>query len=153
LNDIQIYTVGVIKSPFTPESGNKQKIVADVILKKKYAPALKGIEDYSHIIILFWMQRISSSNRKILKINPRGRKDMPLVGVFATRSKARPNPIGLAVVELVEKEYNVLKVRGLDAFDGTPVLDIKPYDFYDIKQDIHVPKWWLKMSENKIEKD
>lgn len=145
-----MHPVGVVKSPFTPESGDKQKIVADIILDEKYVPALKGIEDYSHIIILFWMDRILAFNREILKVHPRGREDMPLVGVFATRSKARPNPIGLAVVELVEKEHNVLKVRGLDAFDGTPVLDVKPYDFYDVKQDIQVPEWWLKLSGHKI---
>ncbi len=150
MNNIRIHPVGVVKSSFTPESGDKQKIVADIILDEKYVPALKGIENYSHIIILFWMDRISAFNREILKVHPRGREDMPLVGVFATRSKARPNPIGLAVVELVEKEHIVLKVRGLDAFDGTPVLDIKPYDFYDVKQDIQVPEWWLKLSRHKI---
>jgi tRNA-Thr(GGU) m(6)t(6)A37 methyltransferase TsaA len=147
-----MHPVGVVKSPFTPESGDKLEIVADIIIDEKYVPALKGIENYSHIIILFWMNRISASNREILKVHPRGREDMPLVGVFATRSKARPNPIGLAVVELVEKEHNILKVRGLDAFNGTPVLDVKPYDFYDVKQDIQVPEWWLKLSGHKMEK-
>lgn len=140
--------VGVVRSSFTPESGDKWSI-ADVILDEKYTPALKGIEDYSHIIILFWMNIISGSDRRVLKVHPRGREDMPLVGVFATRSKARPNPIGLSVVELVAKEGNVLKVRGLDAFNGTPVLDVKPYDYYDVKQDIRVPEWWLKLSRRK----
>ncbi len=143
--------VGVVRSSFTSESGDKWN-VADIILDDRYTPALKGIEDYSHIIILFWMNEISSVNREVLQMHPRGRKDISLVGIFATRNKSRPNPIGLAVVELTAKKDNVLKVKGLDAFDGTPVLDIKPYDSYDIKQNIRVPEWWLKISNQKYGK-
>ncbi|MPN59153.1 hypothetical protein SDC9_206873 [bioreactor metagenome] len=60
-------------------------------------------------------------------MHPRGRKDLPLVGLFATRSPARPNPIGISVVRLIKVDKNLLTVRGLDAIDGTPVLDVKPY--------------------------
>lgn len=143
--------IGVVRSSFTSDSGDKWD-VADIILDDRYAPALKGIEDYSHIIVLFWMNEISSVNREILQTHPRDRKDVSPVGIFATRNKSRPNPIGLAVVELTAKKDNVLKVKGLDAFDGTPILDIKPYDSYDIKQNIRVPEWWLKISNQKCGK-
>jgi tRNA-Thr(GGU) m(6)t(6)A37 methyltransferase TsaA len=84
-----------------------------------------------------------------MKVHPRGRRDLPLLGVFATRTNLRPNPIGLTLVELVKVEGNILKVRGLDAYDGTPVLDVKPFDFWDMAKDAKVPAWWLKLEEEK----
>ena len=95
------------------------------------------------------MHKLDESLRSTYKTHPRGREDLPLVGVLATRGKARPNPIGLTVVELVERRGNVLKVKGLDAYNGSPILDIKPYDYYDIKEGIRVPAWWLMVSRRK----
>ena len=74
---------------------------------------------------------------------------MPLTGVFAVRTMLRPNPIGLTLVELVKVDGNVLTVRGLDAYDGTPVLDIKPYDFWDVAENAKVPDWWIRLQEEK----
>jgi len=88
----------------------------------------------------------------ILKVHPRGRMDMPLLGVFATRTNLRPNPIGLTLVELLKAEGNTLTVKGLDAFDGTPVLDVKPYDFWDMISDAKVPDWWKKLEKEKQKK-
>ena len=75
-----------------------------------------------------------------------------MTGVFAVRTMLRPNPIGLTVVELVGVDGNILTVKGLDAFDGTPVLDIKPYDQWDIVEEPKVPGWWLKLQEDKQKK-
>ncbi|UCE96593.1 MAG: SAM-dependent methyltransferase, partial [Candidatus Bathyarchaeota archaeon] len=75
------------------------------------------------------------------KIHPRGRKDFPLMGIFATRTPNRPNPIGLTLVELLKRDVNVVWVRGLDAFDGSPVLDIKPFDNWDTAANFKVPEW------------
>ena len=69
-----------------------------------------------------------------MKVHPRGKIDAPLLGIFATRTPHRPNPVGLTLVELMKVERNVLTVRGLDAFDGTPIIDIKPYDYWDIAE-------------------
>jgi tRNA (Thr-GGU) A37 N-methylase len=71
------------------------------------------------------------------------------MGAFAVRTNLRPNPIGLTVVELLKVEGNVLEVRGLDAFDGTPVLDIKPYDPWDVVKQVRVPAWWRRLEEEK----
>lgn len=144
--EVSVKPVGFVRSPFTEVSGDARRTIAEVVLNEEYTPALEGIEEYSHVIILFWMHKMTDSERKILKIHPRGHEDIPMVGVFATRSKLRPNPIGLAVVELLDKRGNILKVKGLDAFDGTPVLDVKPYDLYDVKQDIRVPQWWSRLT-------
>ncbi len=74
---------------------------------------------------------------------------MPLLGVFATRTNLRPNPIGLTLCELVKVEGNVLTVRGLDAYNETPVLGIKPYDSWDCAKDARVPDWWKKLEAEK----
>jgi tRNA (Thr-GGU) A37 N-methylase len=74
---------------------------------------------------------------------------MPLTGVFAARTMLRPNPIGLTLVELVKVEGNVLTVKGLDAYDATPVLDLKPFDFWDMTENVRVPDWWKKLNAKK----
>ena len=91
----------------------------------EYAEALDGIEKLTHINVLYWMHRLTEKNRGKLKVHPRGDLNRPLTGVFATRSPVRPNPIGLTRVELLKRKGNVLFVKGLDALDGSPVIDIK----------------------------
>ena len=98
------------------------------------------------------MHEIPKEERRIIKVHPRGRSDMPLLGAFATRTRLRPNPLGLTLVELLEVEGNVVTVRGLDAFDGTPVLDIKPFDYRDVAEDARVPEWWMKLEKEKLGK-
>lgn len=149
LSLIRIDPVGVVRSTFGPDLGDKRNTVAELVLDESYVEGLDGIEGYSHIIVLFWMDKIVAEDRTVMRIHPRGMNDLPEVGVFATRGRVRPNPIGLTVVELLGRDGNTLKVRGLDAFDGSPILDIKPYDNYDVKQNIHVPGWWLKMTSQK----
>lgn len=149
LSRIRIDPIGVVRSAFGPDSGDKRDIVAELVLDESYVEGLEGIEGYSHIIVLFWLDKIVAEDRTVMRIHPRGMSDLPEVGVFATRGRVRPNPIGLTVVDLLGRNGNTLKVRGLDAFDGSPILDIKPYDNYDVKQDIRVPDWWLKMTSQK----
>jgi tRNA-Thr(GGU) m(6)t(6)A37 methyltransferase TsaA len=91
------------------------------------------------------MHQVSEKDKKALKVHPRGRMDLPLVGLFATRTPLRPNPVGLALVELLKRRENVLVVQGLDAFDGTPVLDLKPYDNWDAVVNIRIPEWRRKL--------
>jgi tRNA-Thr(GGU) m(6)t(6)A37 methyltransferase TsaA len=123
--------------------------VSQIILNKDLVPALDGITGFSHVYVIFWMSQIPENKRLILKVHPRGRIDMPLLGAFATRTNLRPNPIGLTLVELLKVEGNNLTVRGLDAFDGAPVFDIKPFDSWDNADKARVPEWWIRLNKEK----
>jgi tRNA-Thr(GGU) m(6)t(6)A37 methyltransferase TsaA len=119
--------------------------LSKIVLDEDLSQALEGVIDFSHLFILFWMHDVKEERRNKLMTHPRGRTHMPLVGVYATRTSSRRNPIGLTLVELVDVEKNVLIVRGLDAFNGTPILDIKPYDDWDLTINPIVPDWWKKL--------
>lgn len=147
--EIKVSPIGFVKRKAKREDVKNRSLVCSIVVKKDYEKALDGIEDFSHIYIVFWMHEIGDAERRTLKIHPRGRIDLPLLGVFATRSPLRPNPIGLTIVELLERKDNVLVVRGLDAFDGTPVIDVKPYNHWDKIEDVKVPEWWLKLEKEK----
>ncbi|MCX8150229.1 MAG: tRNA (N6-threonylcarbamoyladenosine(37)-N6)-methyltransferase TrmO [Candidatus Bathyarchaeota archaeon] len=140
--------IGFVKTAAQGDEVKDKQHLSQIMLLKELAEALEGIEEFSHLFVLFWLNKISVQQRQTLKVHPRGRRDLPLVGVFAVRTNLRPNPIGLTLVKLVKREGTVLTVRGLDAFDGTPVLDIKPFDFWDIPKDAKVPSWWLRLQEN-----
>jgi tRNA-Thr(GGU) m(6)t(6)A37 methyltransferase TsaA len=111
--------------------------VSKLVLSEKYANGLEGVDGYSHIFVIYWLHKVRKSERRHLLTYPD--HDPRWVGVFSTRHPNRPNPIGLTVVQLLQRRSNVLKVRGLDAFDGTPILDIKPYNHRDIPEKIHEP--------------
>src|SRR5208283_2385578 len=115
---------------------NSKNIVSEVILEKRFTRALLGIEKYSHIYIIYFMHGIESVERLELRRHPRHRKDLAKVGVLSIREPVGPNPIGLTIVELLGRKGNVLKVKGLDALNESPVLDIKPYDHIDVIHDI-----------------
>jgi tRNA-Thr(GGU) m(6)t(6)A37 methyltransferase TsaA len=101
---------------------------ARITIFPEFCPALRGVENYSHLIILFWFhQRDTPEERKTLQVTPKRHPGAPQVGVFACRSPTRPNPIGLCVVELLKVDNCTLLVKGLDAAEGSPILDIKPY--------------------------
>lgn len=141
--------IGIVKTEAATDEVKEKNRTSQIIIKQELTEALEGITDFSHLFVLFWLNQISNEEKKTLKVHPRGRKDLPLLGIFATRTKLRPNPIGLTLVELVKAEGNVLTVRGLDAFNGTPVLDIKPFDFWDTAKNAKVPSWWRKLQKEK----
>ncbi len=145
LQRIEVRPIGFVKRESPDEDVKEKSLVSRVVLKRSLSKALDGIEDFSHVFVIFWLHRIADTETA-LKVHPRGRADLPLVGVFATRAPNRPNPIGLTLVELVKREGNTLWVKGLDAFDGTPVLDIKPYDKWDAALNARVPKWLEKIN-------
>ncbi len=133
--------VGYVKRKTKNENVRDKSLTVQVVVEPEYVEALKGIEDYSHLFIVFYMHKISKKRKPVLEVHPRGRADIPLQGIFATRTPQRPNPIGLTLVRLVERKRNILVVEGLDAYDRTPVLDIKPYDHWNSAADIRVPEW------------
>jgi tRNA-Thr(GGU) m(6)t(6)A37 methyltransferase TsaA len=140
--------IGYVKTTKGEEIKDKASL-SQIVLRDDLVEGLSGISDYSHLFVLFYLNQVSSEQRNTLKVHPRGRQDMPLVGVFVARTMLRPNPIGLTLVELVKVEGNVLTVRGLDAYDATPVLDIKTYDFWDMVENAKVPEWWKKLNVEK----
>ena len=149
---IDVKPIGFVKTKARGKEVRDEGSVSEIVFRQDLVGALDGIEDFSHLFVIFWMHEIPKEERRIIKVHPRGRSDMPLLGAFATRTRLRPNPLGLTLVELLEVEGNVVTVRGLDAFDGTPVLDIKPFDYRDVAQDARVPEWWMKLEKEKLGK-
>ena len=124
-----------------PEQG-WSKVVSDIVINSHLTEALDNLDEFSHLIVLYWMHQPRVSGQLPAKIHPMGKRELPLVGRFATRSPHRPNPVGIAIVRLLQRQGNILKVEGLDALDGTPVIDIKPYiPGDDSVADAKVPEW------------
>ena len=141
---MDLVEIGVVRTVVADEeiSRRRREIVSTVEIFEEYAPALAGIEAYSHLFVLFYMHRATPPASWL--VHPRGDADLPLTGVLASRGRNHPNPIGLAVVELLARDGRRLSVRRLDAYAGTPVLDLKPYDHYDVVADITVPDWFTR---------
>jgi tRNA-Thr(GGU) m(6)t(6)A37 methyltransferase TsaA len=104
-----------------------QELVSEIIIDRNMEKGLDDLDKYPFIIVLYWLHKRDRNNMP-LKINPKGRKDIPKRGIFATRTPDRPNPIGKTTVRLLRCEGNILTVKGLDALDGSPVIDIKPWN-------------------------
>ncbi|MBI2018193.1 tRNA (N6-threonylcarbamoyladenosine(37)-N6)-methyltransferase TrmO [Candidatus Daviesbacteria bacterium] len=118
-------------------------VVTKIVIDKNFAKGLDGIEEYSHIIVVYWMNQEKECH---LKHHPQGKEDIPYIGIFACRCPQRPNRIAISTAPLLNRKQNVLKVRGLDVLNGTPVLDIKPYTpRYDEVKNAKVPDWVSKL--------
>jgi len=131
-----------------PNDVKWENITSKVVIAPQLVEVLDGIDGFSHILIIFYLHKMDEDRRSLLKVHPENREELPPVGVFATRSPSRPNPIGVTVVKLLERQENVLKVLGLDAYDGTPVLDIKPYlRRGDLIEEATMPDWLLRLWE------
>jgi tRNA-Thr(GGU) m(6)t(6)A37 methyltransferase TsaA len=125
---VQLTPIAVVRTSATePVDENWGGVESQIVFDEPYADGLQGIEQFSHVLVLFLMHQSTFDPARDLVRRPRGRDDMPEVGIFAQRAKHRPNPIGLTAVKVIARDGNVLRVRGLDAIDGTPVLDVKPY--------------------------
>jgi tRNA-Thr(GGU) m(6)t(6)A37 methyltransferase TsaA len=121
--EVVLSPIGFVKTEAVGDEVKDKSRISQIILNDELVQALEGITGFSHLFVIFWMSQIPEDKRMMLKVHPRGRMDLPLLGVFATRTNLRPNPIGLTLVELLKVEGNILTVRGLDAFNGTPIFD------------------------------
>jgi tRNA-Thr(GGU) m(6)t(6)A37 methyltransferase TsaA len=148
--EIIFVPIGYVQTSAVGDEVKDRANISQIILKPDLADALSGIEGFSHLFVLFYLNQITPQQRQTKKVHPRGRADMPLTGIFATRAMFRPNPIGLTVVELLKVDGATLTVRGLDAYDGSPVLDIKPYDLWDHNAKVRVAGWWKKLAEEDL---
>lgn len=138
--------IGVIHTPYkstkeVPYQGYKSDAMCEIEIFDEYARGLKDVEGFSHLIILYWMHK--STNYSLLIKTP---WDDKLHGLFTTRSQNRPNPIGLSIVRLIKRDGNILKIKGIDAIEETPVIDIKPY-IPEFDEEKNIKIGWL---ENKI---
>ena len=148
--EFSIAPIGYLKTNVKEETDQDWgKVVSDIVIEKNFEKGLLGLEGFSHIIVLFLMHKATFNKDEDLVRRPQERRDMPCLGIFAQRAKHRPNPIGVTSVELISVNKNIIQVRGLDAIDGTPILDIKPYyPLYDLRTNSKTPVWVEKLMEN-----
>ena len=142
-HSLELKPIGIIHSPYkntgaAPYQGYKSEEIAQIEVFQEFEEGLKDIEGFSHIIAIYWFHK--SQGYHLLVKTP---WDDGLHGLFTTRSPHRPCPLGLTVVELVGRDKNILRVKGLDAIDGTPLLDIKPY-IPSIDERAFVKPGWLE---------
>ncbi|HZP89915.1 MAG TPA: tRNA (N6-threonylcarbamoyladenosine(37)-N6)-methyltransferase TrmO [Actinomycetota bacterium] len=147
---IQLRPIGVVRHGGSREDvkARWEELESRIEVLEPYAAGLEGVDGFSHLIVLTYLHEVDDEGRATLLVKPRGLlrlglalEELPTVGVFACDSPVRPNPIGVSVVRLLGREGRVLRVRGLDAFDGTPVLDLKPYGPDRSVPEIAVPAW------------
>jgi tRNA (adenine37-N6)-methyltransferase len=140
---INLEAIGIVRNRVQEGvDDNWGQVVSEVELRPDLAEGLTALGQFSHAVIVFFMSDARFEPRTHLVRRPRDRADMPLVGIFSQRAKHRPNPIGVTTVPVVKVEGHSLFVRGLDAIDGTPVLDIKPHaPAYDAPAGPRVPEW------------
>ncbi|WP_230329931.1 tRNA (N6-threonylcarbamoyladenosine(37)-N6)-methyltransferase TrmO [Nocardia aurantiaca] len=124
----EVRPVGRVRSPLTARTGAPRQAdegapPAEIVLSPEFAPAAADLHAGMRVVLLTWLH---AGSRDVLSVYPRGDRTRPPTGVFATRSPDRPNPIGLHEVTITSVTPEVLGVSGLEAIDGTPILDIKP---------------------------
>ncbi|MFQ5911267.1 MAG: tRNA (N6-threonylcarbamoyladenosine(37)-N6)-methyltransferase TrmO [Thermoplasmata archaeon] len=144
MKEINLRPIGFAKNNVKePRFGNFAEEITEIIVDEEFTEALDGIDDYSHVIIVFWMDKIEEH---VITHRPQGNPEVPIVGIFACRCPQRPNPIANTTVGLIGHEGNRITVKGLDILDGTPVIDIKPYwPQYDEVEGGIIPDWVNKL--------
>ncbi len=135
--------IGYVRSPVSePVDEGWGDSEATIVVEPALRPGLRGLADFSHLVVVTYLHKASFDPERHLVRRPRGLEEMPAVGIFAQRAKDRPNPLGITCVRLVAVVDEGVRVRGLDTIDGTPVLDLKPYyPQYDAPPDARVPDW------------
>ena len=149
MSEIKLISIGYVSSPVTERMDeNWGEIVSRVVLNPEYAGALEGLAEFSHAIIVVYLHKAKYEKEKHLQRHPRNLESMPKVGILSQRAKNRPNTLGVTTVEIVSVGSDYLEVKGLDAINGTPVIDIKPYyPQYDKIDSPKVPEWVDRLME------
>ena len=120
-------TIGVVRSELrttqdAPHEGSHSRQEATLEIYPEFCLGLAGMERHSRLVVLYWLH---CADREVLRVYPGGDRSKEMVGVFTNRSPLRPNPVGISVVDILEVDISRLRVRGLDAIDGTPIIDLK----------------------------
>ncbi len=140
---MEITPIGTVRSPATEAVDDHWGgVVAEIQLGGELSAGTRGLEQFSHLLVIYLMHEATFDPARDLVRRPRGRADMPEVGIFAQRARHRPNRLGVSAVRLLGVENGTARVQGLDAVDGTPVLDLKPYvPAFDLVPDARIPDW------------
>ena len=126
--EIVLRPVGRVVSPVaSPTDRSWGSVEPFIVMESDLAVGLEGLEGFSHVLVITYLHRAAFDAERHLRRRPRGLQTLPLLGVFAQRGKDRPNPLGVTCVPLLSVEADRIRVKGLDAINGTPVLDIKPF--------------------------
>ncbi|MCU0512825.1 MAG: tRNA (N6-threonylcarbamoyladenosine(37)-N6)-methyltransferase TrmO [Anaerolineae bacterium] len=149
MDSITLTPIGVVRNTAADTADEAWgKVISEIHLEDALAPGLQGLADWSHIVVIYYMHTAEFDAAQHLVRRPRDREDMPVSGIFAQRARHRPNRIGITAVPVLAVAGPVVRVRGLDAIDGTPVLDIKPYaPVYDGVSDPAVPAWFIRLMQ------
>jgi len=148
--EIKLTSIATVKNSRTaPIDDNWEEIIAEIELADHIpTEVFESISDFSHLEIIYFFDKVKN-NYIVYSGRPRGNPNYPLVGIFGQRKKDRPNKIGLCTVELIEHNGRTIKVKYLDAIDGTPVLDIKPvFKEFQPKGQIRQPIWVADLMKN-----
>ena len=118
-------------------------VEATIVVDDRFPPdALAGLDEFSHVDVVFVFHLVDDADVHLGARHPRGNTDWPKVGIFAQRARMRPNRIGVTTCELLDVDGRAVRVRGLDALDGTPVLDLKPFmPEFGPRGEVHEPQW------------
>jgi tRNA-Thr(GGU) m(6)t(6)A37 methyltransferase TsaA len=135
--------IGVVRTQATePVDENWGAVESTIVVEPALRPGLLGLDDFSHLIVVTLLHGAAFDPARHLQRHPRGRKELPLLGIFSQRAKDRPNPLGITCVPIVGLVDEGIRVRGLDAIDGTPVLDLKPhFPVFDSPPNPRTPVW------------
>ena len=154
MQEVSLRTVGIVRTSASDDDVRTRKpdVKSTVEIFPEFEDALEGLDGFSHIFVVGYFHRLRSEQIGPLKVKPRGLlhegfklEELPLIGVFALDSPTRPNPIGLSLARLIKREGTRLEVANLDFFDGTPVLDIKPYQVGYRVDRYETPQWHTKL--------
>ncbi|MBW2622191.1 MAG: tRNA (N6-threonylcarbamoyladenosine(37)-N6)-methyltransferase TrmO [Deltaproteobacteria bacterium] len=150
MDEILFKPIGYVATDVTERvDDNWGEVISRIDLQEEYTGSLLGLADFSHAIIVTFLHQAEYNPARHLQRRPRGLAEMPKLGIFSQRVKNRPNPIGITTVEIIEAGDRYLEIRGLDAVNGTPILDIKPYfPHFDRVQNPLVPEWVNKLMED-----
>jgi tRNA-Thr(GGU) m(6)t(6)A37 methyltransferase TsaA len=148
---MEVKPIAYVNNPRTAiEDDNWGAVISEITLTDEFsADAIAGIDQFSHLEIIFYFDQVTDEKIKTGARHPRNNKDWPLTGIFAQRGKNRPNKLGLCTCEVIGQNGKTVTVKGLDAINGTPVLDIKPVmKEFQPKGKVKQPEWATELMKN-----